>query len=65
MKKRRLITILLFPALAIIFMIGLIFTKYGEGNEFRKKDKKKQTANKPYDLEMEVIDKNHELTIKS
>ena len=46
-------------------MIGLIFTKYGERNEVHKKDKKKQTANKPYDLEMEVIDKNYELTIKS
>jgi hypothetical protein len=68
-KHRRIITIALFPVLAVMFMVGFLLSTYGEKTVSTKKvAKKPQTTkptNQPYDFEMEVISQNQELTIKN
>jgi len=66
-KHRRIITIALFPVLAVMFMVGFLLSAYGDRSTQTKKANKKprptQPTNQPYDFEMEVIPQNEKLKV--
>lgn len=63
-KRRRLVTILLFPFLAIAFLAGFALTAFGERAEKKTQLKMRpQTHKSSTDVLLEIIPKEEELQI--
>jgi hypothetical protein len=65
-KKRRLLTLLLFPIFGTLFLIGYMLSYYGEKTDHSKRvqNKNKPEASKPmYDFEMQVVEQEKQAIV--
>jgi hypothetical protein len=63
-KKRRLLTILLFPLFGTLFLIGYMLSYYGEKTGRSKRAQNKPKSSAPmYDFEIQIVEKEEKQTI--
>ncbi len=62
-KKRRLLTLLLFPLFGMLFLIGFILSYYGEKTGHSKPVQNKPKSSAPmYDFETRVVEQEEKQT---